>query len=422
MFNKRTLAIIKRELRERVLSKSFILMTLLIPVFLFGILGLQTFLIQYSGNSQAKLIIVSEAQNVTSNLQSKFAQSDFVKNGTYKISFETMSKSGFDLQLKKWQTSLLGDKLTGIVFIPEAALKNKKIDYYSKTPRDHALFTKLRKPINEVLLNQYFTNKNISAQDLEYMRESVDFNPFKISKNKGVQEEGVGNMILSFLFSFLLYFSLLLLGTLIMRSVVQEKNNRIVEVLLSSASSRELMTGKIIGASITGLLQMAIWLLPLIAVISTTWFTLPAELTLSITFSQILFVLFNFFVGLVTFLGLFAAVGAIFDNDQDAQSGMWPLMMLIMIPFFIAITVANNPGNQIAKIASMLPFASIIVMPARMALLDVPIWQFLIAIVVNVGTMLAIFPIAGKIYRVGILMTGKKPKWSEVIKWVRYKY
>lgn len=136
----------------------------------------------------------------------------------------------------------------------------------------------------------------------------------------------------------------------------------------------------------------------------------------------ILYFLFNFFVGLITFLGLFATVGSIFDNDQDAQSGIWPLMMLVIIPFFIAIAIQDNPNNSIGYISSMFPFASIIVMPAKMSLIDVPLWQILVSVVVNLGTMFGIFILAGKVYRVGILSTGKKPKWSEVIKWLKYKY
>ncbi len=113
-------------------------------------------------------------------------------------------------------------------------------------------------------------------------------------------------------------------------------------------------------------------------------------------------------------------IGSIFENAQEAQSGMWPIMMLIMIPFFIAITLGKNPTNPMAVISSMLPFASLIVMPARMTLVDVPLWQFILSIAVSIVTIMAIFPIAGKIFRIGILRTGKKPKWAEIIKWLKF--
>ena len=421
MFNRRTLAIIKRELREKLFSRAFILMTLLVPIFLFAILGMQTFFISMGGDTKANIEIISETPQLTGALVKSFQEQNDVKTGNLKVSFSTGTKSEFDTRLNSLKKDILNDKLTGIVFIPDSALKDKKIEYFSKNPNNTSLFNRIKQPINKALIEVYFTGQNLSEAQISFARASVDFNGFRISADKEIHQEGIGNTIVAFLFTFLLYFSLILLGTMIMRSVVQEKNNRIVEVLLSSASSTELMVGKILGNSITGVVQMFIWLLPLMAIISTSWFILPEELTLSITMGNIVFVLFNYFIGLITFLGLFASVGSIFDNDQDAQSGVWPVTILIMIPFFISLSLNDNPGNTIAKIASMFPFASIIVMPARIAITDVPAIQIVISILVSIATMLAIFPIAGKIYRVGVLMTGKKPKWSEVVKWLKVK-
>ena len=257
---------------------------------------------------------------------------------------------------------------------------------------------------------------------LRAAKNNVDFNGFRVSADKEIKEEGIGNTILSFLFTFLLYMSLLFTGQMTMSAVIEEKSNKIVEVLLSSVSSRELMTGKIIGTAITALVQMAIWLSPLIILISTTWFVLPPEFTLKLSMWHLLFFMLNYFIALITFLGLFATVGSIFDNPQDAQSGIWPIMMLIIIPFFIAIGMQTNPENQIARIASFVPFASLIIMPARITLVDIPLLQLVLSIITNIAVMILIFILAGKIYRVGILITGKKPKWSEVVKWFKYNY
>ncbi len=422
MFSKKTLIVIKRELRDKLFSKTFILMTVLIPVFLFGVLGIQTFLMSFESDSGSQLAIISENIELTEKLQSAFNEAPIVKSGSYKVTFETQTKARFDTYLDESKKSIIDGKLTGIVFIPKKAEQDKKVEYYSKNPNNNTLFNKTRNIINQALIDLYFTGRNLSAEDITFARESVDFSSYRVSSDEKIEEEGFGNQVLAFLFTFLLYFSLIFLGTMMMRAVVEEKNNRIVELLLSSISSKELMTGKILGNGITGLIQMAIWLLPVIVLISSSIFVLPAEFILKINLVHIVYFLFNFFIGLITFLGLFATVGAIFDNDQDAQSGVWPIMILIMIPFFISIAMLSNSENPIATVASMVPFASIIVMPARMTIIEVPLWQFALAVVVNVGTLLLIFPAAGKIYRVGILMTGKKPKWSEIIKWLKYKY
>ncbi len=420
MFNFRTKAVIKRELKEKILSKTFILMTLLLPLFMIGLLAFNTFLFFYTGEDSAKLIIISESPELTSGLQKDFSKLPIVMNGKYQITFETEPKSKIQGEIENRKKDLLDNKITGVVFIPQTALKDKKIEYYSKSPSNNSLFEKIKGTINQALVDNYFLGRQLSNEDIEYARNSVNFNGFRISSDNKIEETTAGAMIISKLFAFLLYFSLMFIGMMMMRSVVEEKNTKIVEILLSSVNSKEMMIGKIVGTALTGLLQMAIWILPIVLLITSSLFVIPQEYMPTVTLGQMIYFLINYFVGLITFLGLFATVGSIFDNDQDAQSGIWPIMMLIMIPFFISFAVGENPDSMLAKITSLLPFSSIIVMPARMSLVEIPIWQFVVSVIVNVATMLAIFPFAGKIYRIGILLTGKKPQWSEVIKWLRF--
>jgi ABC-2 type transport system permease protein len=335
--------------------------------------------------------------------------------------FDESSSSQVEQYIKEKKEQLLGANLTGIIFITDSNLVDKKVQYYSTNPNNNTVFEKVKSPINRALVDYYFKDKQLSASEISFARKSVDFEGYRVTKGEKIEEEGYGNMIASFLFTFFLYFSLIMIGATLMRSVVEEKSSKIVEVLLSSINASDLMVGKIFGAAITGVIQMAIWNLPVIILLSTSWFTLPRDFALKMDPSYILFFLYNYFVSLITFLGLFAGVGAMFDNDQDTQSGMWPVMMLIMVPFFIAITLPNNPDNSIAQAASLIPFASLIVMPARMALISVPVWQILFSVVLNLVVMTGVFYLSGKIYRVGILMTGKKPNFSEILKWLKTK-
>ena len=421
MFNYRVIALIKRELQEKLLSKAFVLMTLLLPVFMIGIVGVQTFIMSFESEGN-KIEIVTYSDTLEVKLNEIILDEFFVKNGSLIPTVKTIPEIEFEKYLSEKENELLSGQLDGIIFIPKSALKDKKVKYYSKTPKNFRLLEKIDNPINQVLVEQYFSSKNIPMEELEYARKWVDITSFKISEGEDIKEEGYGGLILSYLFSFLLYLSLIMMGSMVMQAVIQEKSNRIVEVLLSSVTSQELMTGKILGAAITGVLQMSIWLIPVILVASTTWFMLPPEAMIDVTFLQIAYLLFNFFLGLLIFVGLFTMIGSIFENPQDAQSGMWPILMLVMIPFFISMSMIENPDNPIANIASMAPFSAIIVMPAKMALVDVPIWKVILSTLVNIATVFAIFPIAGKIFRVGIMMSGRKPKWSEVVKWLKYKY
>lgn len=413
------LAVLRREIKSLLYSKTFLSMTFLIPAFMFGIIYFQTTILNYEDDAKTSLMIFSESSEILNALEEEFSQSDFVKKDGYFFQYEAKDSSGVNSYITQNKTAILDGALTGVIFIPDSVMANKELKYFSKNPNNNTLFRKISKSINKVLMNKYFAGKNISETDLTFAGKSVDFSGFRVTKSDEVEEEGIGNMILAYLFSFLLYMSLLIIGSSVMRSVVAEKNNRIVEILLSSVNSNELMTGKILGNSITGAIQMSIWLLPIFILISTSWFVLPAELILSVTAFQLLYFILNYFIGLMTYVGMFAAVGAIFDNDQDAQGGMWPVMMLVMIPFFITFSLQNNPDNQLAKIASMFPFSSIMVMPARMALIEVPVWQMIISFLINILTIFAIMIAAGRIYKIGILITGKKPSWGEVIKWIR---
>ncbi|OGU64404.1 MAG: hypothetical protein A2499_14815 [Stygiobacter sp. RIFOXYC12_FULL_38_8] len=422
MFNYRILGIIKRELKEKFLSKSFIITTIMFPMLLFVIGGVQAFLV--TDEAASKLNIVCEDQNLTQSFQKELAvpESDLMKEGKFSFNFYTMNREELKKHLDDNKKSMLDDKLTGVIFVPDTVFNNKIMEYYSKSPNNLSLSRKLNEPINNVLIGAYFSSKALSANELKFMRGGIEVNGFKISKDENIKEEGFGSIALSWVFGLLLYLSLLMSGQMMLQSVIEEKSSRIAEVILSSVSPREMMTGKIIGSAITALIQMGIWLATVITVASPALNFLPADITVSIKAVQVIFLMVNFAVGLVLFLSLFGMVGSIFDNPQDAQSGMWPVMMLIMIPFFVAMSMMQNPNSPIGNVTALLPFTSIMVMPVKMTIVEVPIWQLALSIVVNIVAIFFVFPIAGKIYRVGILRTGKKPKWSEVVKWLKYKY
>ena len=421
MFNRRTITIVKRELKAKLFSKTFIIMTLLVPVFIFGLFGIQIFIYSVSEEENPNLLIVSETENISRRLKNEFDEYSEVKSGNYRISYETLDTSAFAEQLKGLKADLLSETLTGVVYVPEAALANKNVKYYSPNPSNQALFNKIKPGINKALINIYFEDKKLTREEVDYARNNVDITGYRITKDQKVEEEGVGNLVALFLFSFLLYMALIFSGQTTMHSVVEEKSSRIVEVLLSSASGTELMAGKIIGVVITEVVQMIIWLLPVILLITTSWFVLPADIIFKLDLNFILYFLFNYTIALFTFVGLFATVGAIFDNPQDAQSGVWPLMILVIFPFLIAISLQSNPQSSVAKITSLLPFTSLLVMPARLTLVQVPTLEVIASVVINLAVLFAIFPLAGKIYRVGIMVTGKKPKWSEVRRWLKIK-
>ena len=425
MFNARTTAIIKRELKALMLNKTFIIMTVLMPLLFmsgFLVVGLMNVL---NVVDKAHVVIVEEEPFVNDLLREVMEENDEVRSGAITVEYRTMDRGQLDMFVDQNRTGLLKDSIAGVFFIPAKAKSKKHIEFYSANPNNLVLTSRVSDGVNKALTTLRFEGRGIAEEDVAFAQGRTKIDSYKVSAGEDVSEEDGGGVIVSFIVSFLLYISLFINGMQLLRSVTQEKTSRIVEVLLSSVNPRELMTAKVVGTAITGLVQMLIWFSPILMLSMVQLTVLPDDIAdkvgrvlASINPGLMLYVIVNFLMGIMTFLSMFAALGAMFDNDQDAQQGMWPIVMLILVPFFIAMSISMNPSSELAVISSMLPISSIMVMPARMALSDVPLWQSGLTLVVNFVVLIGILRLAGKIYRVRILSSGSKVTLKKVWGWM----
>ncbi len=391
-------------------------MTILMPVLIFGMYGVMGYVMTADQDNVSYITIASDNDELLEKIKLELTAN---KSDLLELSYSTVDTNKIESYVDELRESLLDDKITGIIYVPRAAFQSKELRYYSANPKNLTVQSRLKSAINTVFIKEYFKDNRLSDEQIAFVKQNVSLTPIAVSSDKTEEDSGVGKIIVSMVFAFFLYLSVLLIGMAVMRSTTEEKINRVVEVLLSSVTSHELMRGKILGSTITGLTQMLIWTAPIFVVSLVSATMLPEKFAIDISFIQMLYFFVNYIIGLITFVSLFAAVGSIFDNDQDAQQGVMPLMMLIMVPFYIAISLLMNPANSIGEVTSLLPFASIIVMPVRMTLIEVPLWQLVAQLAINLAVMYVCITLAGKIYRIGILMTGKKPKWSEVIGWIK---
>ncbi|RYY64605.1 MAG: ABC transporter permease [Chitinophagaceae bacterium] len=244
----------------------------------------------------------------------------------------------------------------------------------------------------------------------------------------------------SFLCGFLIYMMMIIYGTQVMRGVMEEKTNRIAEVIVSSVKPFQLMLGKIIGIGAVGLTQFAIWIILMAALqgliplifpglmdqVSGTA-NVPSEASMMNTVMQgisslplakiVSLFLFYFLAGYLTYASLFAAIGSVVSEDQqEAQQLVFPVLMPIILGFVIMAQSINNPHSSLAVFGSLFPLTSPIVMMGRITY-DIPVWQLLTSMLLLIGCFLLFTWITGKIYRTGILMYGKKPSWKEMMKW-----
>lgn len=421
MFNYRSKAILKREIKQQIFSRKFLIMTISMPVVMAIIFGLQFFIATFDKEEKSSLHIINESAGFQNLVKQQIADSDLNNAELYQLQYLLLDAADLTAYVDEQRPALLNGQLTGVVFIPDSARDDKNISYYSTNPANQILQTRMREVVNKALVGEYFDELNIDPVAIEYARTNVSVEGIRVSK-EGNSDLNTGNLIIAFGSTFLIYISLLSMGPTVMAAVNEEKTSRVVEVLLSAVTPQELMYGKIMGTAMAGLAQMLIWISPMLilSLISLPALVMLNTLSFDISLFHIVYFLCNYLMGLLIFLSIFAAFGAMFDTPQDAQSSMMPVMMLIIIPFLMVFTMARNPANTVAEITSMLPFATILVMPARMTLIDVPLWQLGVAFMVNLLTIYYSIRFGAKIYRVTILMTGKRPGWKEIYKWIRY--
>jgi ABC-2 type transport system permease protein len=256
----------------------------------------------------------------------------------------------------------------------------------------------------------------------------IDLETSKITAGKLTGESGGASFLLAYIMGFVLYFAMVLYGVQVMNAVVEEKSSRVAEVLVSSLTPFQMMLGKVLGVGAAGLLQLGVWGLTAMAV--TTYRAPLAKLVGASpeTLSQmrvpdvrpdLLAVFLVFFVlGFLLFSSLYAAVAALCNSQQEAQQANTPVTLIIVAGFMAMFSLLNEPSGALARTLSMVPFLAPFVVPVRYSVAPIPLPELLLAIAITLLTMLAVVWLAGRIYRTGILMYGKRPSLRELVRWV----
>ncbi|NCF41644.1 MAG: ABC transporter permease [Bacteroidetes bacterium] len=428
--------IIKREYLAKVKNKSFILMTFLSPLFIVALLSLIAYLISVNNEKVRTISVLDESGILSETL---------ISNDH--ILYESLN--GMDLEDAK--TTYNSNNAYGLLHVPDLPLEDvsEKIKFYSKESPSLSLISslesKIEKRIGELKLKKMGVDlSKISASKTYVNINQEDFEGVKTSKAGSFLK-----LIFGAVAGYLLFMFIIIYGNLIMRSVIEEKSSRIIEVIISSVKPIQLMLGKIFGTSLAGITQFAIWVI-LIAILSfaaSNFFgidlsanpqqemmtaavsdvnanselqALIAELhSLPLINLIVAFVLF-FVGGYLLYSSLYAAIGAAVDNETDTQQFLMPVVILLVVGFYVGFfTALEDPHGTISVVFSYIPFTSPIVMLIRIPF-GVPIWEQILSLSVLIFSFLVTVWIAAKIYRVGILMHGKKPSYKDLIKWLKY--
>jgi ABC-2 type transport system permease protein len=433
--------IIKREYITRVRNKRFLLVTFLMPIIFIGFIAGSVYFAA-SGKEETTIAIVNDPGFLKENLKSD--------SGDVVFAFPEGADS----------TNYKDKKFDGILY-PELSEGKLVAELHSSKQLGFETTRYLERQLNKALENKLLLEKGIDKSTLDSIADASEENV--VLKNMVADEEGKStesNAGIAYGVGFgsglLIYMTMFIFGAMVMRGVAEEKTNRIAEVIVSSCKPFELMLGKIIGIAGVGLTQLLLWITLMVALSSSLSAFIPAEtyqqfqsmqqgqqmvgsaaaanptalrileakstIIESVNWMMIIsFFLFYFLGGYLFYASLFAAVGSVINEDpQEAQQLMLPISMPIIFSFVILQSVLSNPGSSLAIWTSIIPFTSPIIMMGRIPFGvpgTVPYWQLAASMLSLIGGFILTTWFAGKIYRTGILMYGKKASWKEMIKW-----
>ena len=428
--------IIRREFIAKVRNKSFIVMTFLSPVLMVAIFSFVGYLA--SLKPDLKTIIINDETGLFVN--------EFKNSDKYKF----LNQS--DISIKILKDSILNESYEGLIFIPKQenpSFLENKVQYISNESPDLDFIDDIETIVANKITKENYKNIGLDTAAIRKGIAKVEIQLKKSSGETTVKGLNAIKVGIGGAFGYLIMMFIIIYGNMVMRSVIEEKTNRIIEIIISSVKPFTLMMGKIIGTSLAGVLQFLIWAIlggVLFYVFSIflglemgTTLAVKPEMTgiiqpnkmaiiqlyftelLNIPIFTILFgFLFYFIGGYFLYSSIYAAIGAAVDNETDSQQFLLPIILPLILAVYVGFfSVLNEPHGTIATVFSMIPLTSPIVMLMRIPF-GVPWWEILISLTILFGTFFFVVWFASKIYRVGILMYGKKPTWKELYRWLKY--
>ena len=413
-FFRDTFVIARRELLERVRSKWFVVVTLLGPVGMIAMILIPA-LIASSGTAGTKVEIVDRTGTLGEPMVAVLATAQWKAS--------VVDPTTPDSALLK---RIADDSINGFVTIPANALDGGEILYQGDNASSQAVQLELRKAATAVVIQARGRRLKLAETDLVTLLNPVEFSA-KHSTGEAEGASGMATFFVGYILAFILYMVITLYGVGVMRSVVLEKTSRVMELMVAAVKPRALMAGKILGVGAAGLLQVAVWLGLGALVLANRetilgWFgaggggsSLPP-----LEMAEIAVVLVYFVLGFFFYASMYAAVGAMVSSEQDTQQVQMPITMLLVIGVLCLQVISNDPRGGTAQAMTMVPLWSPMLMPMRFVLGGASAGEVAISLALLIGATAIVVRAAAKIYRVGVLMYGKRPGLGELIRWLRH--
>ena len=434
------LAVLKREYLQAVRKKMFIVMTFLLPFLMALVMAIPTMMIK-RGLEEKKVIVLDG----TGQLAAAFAEAEAGAGGrsqleqkleeetaNVKIDYVAVPAAALEEKTGEYLTALRSEekkedarRFDAVAIIPADIFESEDdvvLTIYGRTSADVVVQQRVRGALKRALQRQRLTTAAVDPAVIEKVLADVEIDAVQVTRSGEEKRGGEMNLIIAFVFALLMIMPVFIHGNEIMRGIVQEKTERVVEVLVSSMTPAELLTGKVLGLALVGLTQTAVWMLmaalaggysatvAVVAGVDLGEFLRPA-----VFFYFMLF----FLLGYLMLVCVYAIGGAACNSEKDAQQLMAPMVMVMMIPWFLMMPILTSPDSALAVTLSLVPLFAPMTMFARVLVSEPPLWQIALSIVLTLATIWAFLMVTAKIFRVGILAYGKRPTIPELWRWLR---
>ena len=430
----KVLIIIKREYLVRVRTRAFVIGTIITPVLMIGLIALPIFFATRGGGERRVTILDQSGdpelfEALKRSIESR-GQSDDELNrrdpgvgSTRYMLTRRVVAPGENLEAIQLQLNQQADKDPDSTYMVLRAGGLDKIEpeYYAKNTSDFSIGT-LERAVTDAVSGLRLKRAGLDQSQIASYTRRVELRTKKIAAGGEVKEGGRADFVVAFVLLIFIYMSVLIYGLFVMRGVIEEKQSRIVELLVSSVKPTQMMMGKVIGIGLVGLTQIGVWVLSAV-LLTTAGVSVFAKRGLSMpNIPPVLLVYFvvYFVLGYFLFATLYALVGSTVSSEEDAQQAQMPVTLLLVVPMVIFNMILANPTSGASIVISMIPFFAPTLMMMRIAVINPPLWQILLSMGIMLATILGCVWIAARIYRIGILMYGKRPNLADLGRWLRY--
>ncbi len=416
--------VFKREYITRVRTKAFILGTLALPLLSMSILVISILLSAGSSPFTAKIVIMDEVGGLGAPVQKALTQNERASKPDVEI-VQIVEHPSPQIEAS-FNSQVSSGALDGVLVLPKGLLNERaSAQFHAKSVYAMALMGRIERAVSSAVLSRRLAGDEKQVGAIKNMLQLAQVQLVNLSHEK-TEDQDNSNFAIALIAGMVLYLTLIVYGVATMHSVMEEKSTRMIEILVSSIKPFDLLTGKIVSVGAVALTQYAVWAVTVgvlfASASSVTRFLRPGAVAPEVHLQPTLLIwlVVFFLAGYLLYSALYAAAGAIVSTDDEARQVQMPLTMLIVCSFLLFNVVLNDPNSTLSVVLSITPFLSPILMTLRVAMQTPPLWQIALSLVLSILTTIWVIRISARIYRVGILMYGKRPSLKELRRWLRY--